>query len=234
MTSGPVSTRSLKDGDEPFDITVVEAAAPSRLVLFAVGGGGNPERHLPLLTALAARGCSVVAPHYARMLSPYPSEVDLLLRARRLRLALDAIARPGVPAAGVGHSIGAAVLIALAGGRLWMSAAGPLAIAPDERLARLALMAPATGFFTPPAALDGVRTPILAWAASKDTIATPAQAQLLADVIGPRVPVTLRVTEGAGHFSFMDNPPPQTTEPLADRDAFLSEVRAEVVRFVTT
>ena len=235
--SGPVSTRSLKDGDETFDVTIVDAAAPSRLVLFAVGGGGNPERHQPLLTALAASGCAIAAPHFARMTSPIPTDADLLLRVRRSRLALDALARPGLPVAGVGHSIGGAVLLALAGGEIWRGPGGPIPIPPEDRLHdrldRLALMAPATGFFRAPAALDAVRTRILAWAATNDTIAPPAQAQLLADVIGPRVPVTVRVTDGAGHFSFMDNPPPQTTEPLADRDAFLLEVRAEVIRFVT-
>jgi pimeloyl-ACP methyl ester carboxylesterase len=232
-----VSTQSLKDGDETFDVTVVEPATPSRLVLFAVGGGGNPERHLPLLTALAASGCAIAAPHFARMTSPIPTNVGLLLRVRRLRLALESIARPALPVAGVGHSIGAAMLLALAGGHIWMRPGAPLAIPPEDRLHdrldRLALMAPATGFFRAPAALDAVRTPILAWAGTNDTITPPAQAQLLADVIGPRVPVTLRVAEGAGHFSFMDNPPPQTTEPLADRDAFLSDVRADVIRFVT-
>jgi alpha-beta hydrolase superfamily lysophospholipase len=232
-----VSTYSLKDGDGTFEVTVVEPAAPSRVVLFAVGGGGNPERHLPLLTALAAHGCAVTAPHFARMTSPIPTDEGLRLRVRRSRLAADAIARPALPVAGVGHSLGGAVLLALAGGEIWRGPGGPIAIPPEDRLLdrldRIAVMAPATGFFRAPAALDAVRTPILAWAATNDTIAPPAQAQLLAEVIGPRVPVTVRVTEGAGHFSFMDSAPPNTTEPLADRDAFLSEVRAEVIRFVT-
>jgi hypothetical protein len=37
---------SLVDGAEAFDVTVLEAAAPSRVVLFGVGRGGDPERHL--------------------------------------------------------------------------------------------------------------------------------------------------------------------------------------------
>lgn len=43
----------------------------------------------------------------------------------------------------------------------------------------------------------------------------------------------VRAREGAGHFSFMDEPPPRTTEPLPDRTAFLAEVAADVCRFVT-
>ncbi len=57
--------------------------------------------------------------------------------------------------------------------------------------------------------------------------------RLLKEALGARVPVELRVREGAGHFSFMHDPPPGTTEPLADRDAFLAEVTAAACRFVT-
>jgi len=113
-----VSKRSLNDGDEAFAVTLLETAAPSRAVLFSVGGGGDPERHLPLLSALAARGCTVVAPHFARLASPIPTEAELALRARRLQLALDAAA-PDLPAVGVGHSIGASTLLALAGAEMW-------------------------------------------------------------------------------------------------------------------
>jgi hypothetical protein len=138
---------SLRDGTSSFDVTVLKPEQPSRVVLFAVGSGGNPERHAPLLAALVARGCMVVAPHFERLLSSSPTEEDLVLRARRLRLALDSVALPEVPIVGVGHSIGATMLLALAGGRVWMRAGQPVAIAPDERLERLVLMAPVTGFF---------------------------------------------------------------------------------------
>src|SRR5262245_12048418 len=214
-------TQPLKDEDDVFDVTLLESPAPSRLVLFAVGGGGNPERHLPLLNTLVEQGCTVVAPHFPRLASPFPSDADLLLRARRLRLALDAVARPGLPSAGVGHSIGAAVLIGLAGGRMWTRPDEPLSIAPDKRLDRLALLAPATGFFRAPMALDAVNIPILAWAGTNDAVTPPDQALMLATALGERVPVTVRITERAGHFSFMDSPPPHTTDPLPGRDAFL-------------
>jgi fermentation-respiration switch protein FrsA (DUF1100 family) len=222
---------SVSDDDGAFDVTVFEASAVSRVVLFAVGGGGDPGRHVPLLTALAERGCAVVAPHFARLLTPSPTDDDLLLRARRLRLALDAVARPGAVTVGIGHSIGATTLLALAGAEIWMRSGPKLPIAPDPRLDRLALLTPATDFFRAPGALAAVRTPILAWAATSDAMTPPRHVELLQSAIDPSVRVEVRVAAGAGHFSFMNTPPPNTVEPLPDRDAFLSELTRELCRF---
>ena len=224
---------SFDDAAEKFDVTLVEAAEPRRFVLFAVGAGGNPERHLPLLTRLAEQGSTVIAPHFERLASPNVTDQDLLLRARRLRLSLDAAAGAALPVVGVGHSIGTAVLLALAGGRLWTRRGESLAIAPEARLGRLALLAPATGFFQVPGALDAIKAPVLAWAATLDTITPPQQAEFLKLSLGARVPVELRIAEGAGHFSFMNLPPPHTTEPLPDREAFLAQLAGEVCRFVS-
>ncbi len=224
---------SLLDGSTPFEATLLESPNPNRFALFAVGGGGNPERHLPLLTALADHGLTVIAPHFDRLLSPNVTEPDLLLRARRLRLAIDAIAPEKSPVIGVGHSIGTTILLAMAGAQAWLGPGRPLTIEPDERLQRLILLTPATGFFRAPAALDAVRIPIQAWAGTKDTITPPSQAQLLHQELHPRVPVDLRIEDGAGHFSFMHLPPPQVEETLADRDTFLARLTADVVRFAT-
>ncbi len=222
----------MKDGNEAFDVAWLEPSQPSRTVLFAVGGGGNPERHLPLLQFLADRGCNVVAPHFARLVSPLPTEGDLLLRARRLRLALDATGRPGLPVAGVGHSIGAAMLLALAGGQVWMLSGRRLAIESDARLERLALLAPATGFFQAPGALRAVSTPILAWAGTNDTITPPAHATFLQQELAGSVPINVRLIEDAGHFSFMNTLPPSVTDSLPDREAALAGLAADVCDFV--
>ena len=149
-----MQTQTLQDGSESFEVSVHEAARISPVVLFAVGAGGKPERHATLLDALAKSGCTVVAPHFERLASPVPSEVDLTLRARRLSLALDAFVQPGTTAVGVGHSIGAATLVALAGAQMWLGPGRRVNIAPDGRLTRLALLAPPTGFFQAPEALD--------------------------------------------------------------------------------
>ncbi|NUO51340.1 MAG: alpha/beta hydrolase [Polyangiaceae bacterium] len=224
--------QTITVGSEALDVTLLEATTPRSVVLFAVGGGGNPERHLPLLEALRDHGNTVIAPHFERMVSPRVNDELLLTRARTLRLALDAVARPGLRVAGVGHSIGAATLLALAGGRIWLQREAPLPIERDARLERLALLAPATDFFRPPGALDAVTTPILAWAGESDHMTPPANLEVLRDALGSRVSVDVRVTEGAGHFSFMHTPPPNTTEPLADRDAFLAHLTQEVCRFI--
>ncbi len=223
---------SLRDGEDSFNVTILEAPAGSALVLFAVGSGGNPERHLGFLTMLAESGYTIVAPHFERLASPIPSEGDLLLRARRLRLALDAVAQPGSTVAGVGHSVGAAVLLALAGGQMWLRAGYRADITSDERLSRLVLLAPPTGFFQAPGALDAVRTPVLAWAGSRDTITPPAQLEIVERGMPDGVQANLRVTEGAGHFSFMDVPPPHIAEPLPDRQAFLDTLAVEVREFL--
>lgn len=228
-----MSTRSLEDGNESFNVTILGPARPARVALFAVGLGGNPERHLPLFESLADRGCAVVAPHFERLPSPVPTLAQLALRARRLSLALDAVDAAALPVAGVGHSLGAATLLALAGAQLWTILREPVPVAPIARLDRLALLAPATDFVRAPGALDGVRAPILAWAGTADPFAPPDAVRVIERALGPRVPVETRVTEGAGHFSFMNLLPPNVAEPLPDRDAFLADVALQVGRFVT-
>jgi len=228
-----MAKRSLQDGSEIFDVTVLEATIPVRIVLFAVGGGGNPERHLPLLACLAASGCTVIAPHFERLKSPRVTDQDLWLRGRRLNLALDSIAPPDIQVTGLGHSIGATMLLALAGGQVWMHEGPHLSFVSVRRFARLALLAPATGFFQAPNALNAVDTPILAWAGTNDTITPPGQAEYLKQALGARLPVEVRVVEGAGHFSFMNSPPPDTVEPLTNREDFLANLANELRSFVT-
>lgn len=198
------------------------------LVLFAVGRGGRPERHLPLLEALSARGARVLAPAFDMLAAPSPSAEELIQRAERLAAAARDAAEPGLPLVGVGHSIGATLLLALAGATPWLRTGTPVAIAPEPRLTRLCLLAPATDFFRAPGALAGVNVPLAVWAGSADSITPPVQAELLQHALGASVPVALHVARGAGHFSFMHTPPPGTHEPLSDRDAFLAELVREV------
>lgn len=225
-------TKTLQDGAESFKVSVHEATRISQVVLFAVGAGGQPERYTTLLDALTQSGCMVVSPHFDRLGSPVPSEEELTLRARRLSLALDAFVQPGATAVGVGHSIGAATLVALAGAQMWLGPGRCVNIAPNSRLTRLALLAPPTGFFQAPEALDAVRVPILAWAGSADNITPPAQTEWLAHAMRDWQTVDVRITDGAGHFSFMDQPPPHTTEPLPNKQAFFREYSSEVCKFV--
>ena len=84
-----------------------------RLVLFAVGRGGNPERHLPLLRSVAALGCTVIAPHFDMLTSLVPSKVELDERVRRLEASAVEYFKADLPIVGIGHSIGAVTLLAL-------------------------------------------------------------------------------------------------------------------------
>lgn len=115
---------------------------------------------------------------------------------------------------------------------MWLGTGRRVNIAPDSRLTRLVLLAPPTGFFQAPGALDAVWVPIQAWVGSEDSITPPAQTEWLAHTMRDWQTVDVRVTDGAGHFSFMDLPPPQTTEPLPNKQAFLREHSSEVCKFV--
>ena len=146
-----MQTKILQDGTESFKVMVHKATINSPVVLFAVGAGGQPERYTTLVNTLAGCGCMIVAPRFERLASPAPREEELTLRARRLSLALDAFVQPGITVAGVGHSIGAATLIALAGAQMWLGPGRCVNnISPDSRLTLIALLAPLTGFFQAP------------------------------------------------------------------------------------
>lgn len=227
-----LQTSLLSDGPIPFDVTLLEAAAPCRVVLFAAGRGGNPLRHLPLLRCLAEQRCTVIAPHFEQLASPIPAEEELHSRARRLDVAVRSLAPAALPIAGVGHSMGAAMLLMLAGGQAWTLARKQILLESGISFDKLALFAPPTDFFRAPGALDAVHTPILVWAGSMDVITPPAQAEFLRDVLGARVEV--RVVDGAGHFTFMNEPPPHVVDPHPDRNAVLASLAAEVGQFITT
>jgi pimeloyl-ACP methyl ester carboxylesterase len=225
-----MKTIALRDGDATFAVDAAAPERPERAVLFSVGGGGDPGRHTPLLETLADRGFAVVAPHFERMTSPHPTEQGLLLRCRRLRLALDALA-PDVPVVGIGHSIGATALLALAGAALWLGPGRPLDVPTDGRLTRLALLAPATGFFRAPGALSALHLPIVAWVGSVDTVTPPEQAKLLEE-LASSVPVEVHVVEGADHFSFMHTLPPGKLDTLQEREVFLDRLSKAITHFV--
>jgi predicted dienelactone hydrolase len=214
-----------------FDALLLEAHAPSRVVLFAAGSGGNPERHLPLLSSLAEQNCTVIAPYFERIVSPMPSTEDLLQRVDSLLSALNFIGDFNLPTVGVGHSIGATLLTALAGGQMWMRSGQHLSIECDERLKKLILFTPPTGFFQGPGALKAVQIPVQVWSGSLDTITPPKQVEILKDGLSPGIPIDFHVVEGAGHFSFMNTLPPNISDPMKNREEFLAELIKETCRF---
>jgi len=223
---------TLQDESGYFQVSVREAEEPTIVVLFAVGAGGDPERYVTLLDTLAETSCTVIAPHFQRLSSPIVTESDLALRAKRLSHSLNAFANSEAIAVGVGHSIGASTLLALAGGHMWLRSGQRAHIEVDDRLTKLALLAPPTGFFQAPGALCSVKIPILVWVGSADEITPPSQSEWLTQQMQSWQAVNLRVTNGAGHFSFMDNVPPNTIEPLQNKRQFLQEYSSEIRRFL--
>ncbi len=221
----------LYDDGMAFEALLLKATRPTRLVLFAVGSGGNPERHLHLLTALVEAGCTVIAPYFERLMSAYPTASDLGLRARRLQIAFDRIADTDLPAVGIGHSIGATLLLAMAGGQIWIREDDNLPIREEKSLKKLVLLAPPTGFFHAPNALSAITIPIQAWVGTLDSVTPQKQMEYLRDHLPTQVSCDLRIIDGAGHLSFLNTLPPHIKDPMIHRDAFLNTLAVEVCRF---
>jgi len=225
--------QQIRDGAEAFNVTVVEAKQTSkRFVLFAVGRGGNPSRHLPLLRSVAALGCTVIAPHFDMLTSLVPSKVELDKRVRRLEVSAVELFKADLPIVGIGHSIGAAILLALAGGEAQTLAGDTVMSRPTLKFDRLALFAPPTDFFRRPGALKSVNVPIRIWVGAKDSITPPAQAQFLKEVLSLQGPIDICLDQEAGHFSYMDELPPNITDSHPNRSKFLASLANDVGRFV--
>jgi pimeloyl-ACP methyl ester carboxylesterase len=228
-----VNRAELKAENETFDAIFFKAKNPVVKILFAAGSGGNPQRHLPLLDFFAEHSCEVIAPYFERIFSPSPTAAELLLRVSRMRAALNFISDSEVPVVGIGHSIGATLLAAMAGAQMWMRSAELLPITQDERLRKLVLMTPPTGFFNAPSAFESVPIPMQVWAGTLDTITPPQQAELLRNCLAPGLTIDFHCVEGAGHFSFMNTLPPNIGDPMIDREAFLLKLSQEILRFIS-
>ena len=211
----------------------LKAVKPTHAVIFATGGGGNPERHYPLLTSLVENGCTVIAPYFERIMpSPKPTVEVLETRVALLQSALDYIGQLNLPIVGIGHSIGSTLLLGLAGGQLWTYDASPVAIRLDSRIKKLILFTPATDFFQAPNTLDAVSISIQAWAGSLDKWTTAQQIENLKDRLPKDTVFDFRLSEGADHFSFMNTLPPNVIDSMENRDQFLRQLAADVVTFI--
>jgi pimeloyl-ACP methyl ester carboxylesterase len=226
------SQRTLEDSGQPFESLFLAPANPRAVVLFAVGAGGDPARHLPLLQSLAERGCIVTAPHFSRLTSPVATAPEMDLRARRLKLALDVIARTSLPIAGVGHSIGAALLLVLAGAEARTRHGDAVRVLETIPFEKLGLMAPATQFFGAPGALGNLRAEISVWAGARDEITPPSQTRFLEQALQGQTTVQAHIEAEAGHFSFMHAPPPHVAEPHPDRERFLRRLVEQLGAFI--
>ncbi|MCK9897800.1 hypothetical protein [Frankia sp. AgB32] len=214
------------------DALTLGAPDARRVVLFAAGAGGDPERHRPLLKYLAAHGARVVAPYFERIIPAEATTAQLLARPLGLVAALREHAAADPPVAAVGHSIGGWAALCLAGATPWSSDGTPMDVSREPRVSRLALYAPAVGWFAAPGALDAVTVPTLVYAGELDRITPVEQIRGLTKAPA-RVDVT--VVPGAGHFSFMSIPPPGTIEdPAFDRNRFLVQLARETQQFLNS
>ena len=226
------ATSPIESGDDTFDVTVLQPASAVRYVLFAAGRGGNPTRHLGLLQALAIDGALVVAPHFEMLASLVPTKAELMGRSRRLASAMKKCCSPGMPISGVGHSIGAVLLLILAGAEASTLAGDRLTFRAEQSLDRLVLFTPPTDFFRRPGALTPVRVPTQVWAGGKDTITPPVQASFLKQALADQAHVNFHIVADAGHFTFMNELPPNITEPHPGRIAFLRSLVEKVSGFL--
>lgn len=224
----------LQDGAEIFTVTVLEAKQPAYIGLFAVGRGGNPLRHLPLLKSLVSHGCTMVAPHFTLEASPVFEKEELDTRIRRLELALDGFVDVGKPIIGIGHSIGAVALLILAGGKARTLSGHHVISGSKWKFDRLVLFAPPADFFRHPDALKSVEVQMHIRTGGKDTVTPPAQALALREVLAKQTQVEFCLDEDAGHFTYMDELPPHVVDPQPDRNAFLSAWAEDVAQFITS
>ncbi|AQA13131.1 alpha/beta hydrolase family protein [Streptomyces malaysiensis] len=201
-----------------------------RVVLFGAGAGGDPERYRPLLEHLAAHDCQVIAPCFERFVAREATTAELLARPAGLVEALHRWAPEDASVVVVGHSIGGWAGLCLAGATPWGRDGRLLDVPREPRVGRLVLYAPAAGWFAAPGALDAITAPMLVFAGELDTITPVEQAVRLK---GASAQVDLRVVPGAGHFSFMNTPPPGMVETEGfDRAQFLTDFAQATLEFV--
>ena len=70
------------------------------------------------------------------------------------------------------------------------------------------------------------------WVGAKDSITPPAQAQFLKEVLLLQGPIDICLDEEAGHFSYMDELPPNITDSHPNRRKFLASLANDVGRIV--
>lgn len=139
---------------------------------------------------------------------PVPTRAELLDRLDRLSIAVDLLAQKHAPLFGIGHSIGAAILLVLAGATAYTIKREAITQKLSCQFTQLALLAPAIDFFRGPNALDAMTTPLTVIGGTQDRIISPDAIQLFANLCPPKLDVAVQMVAGAHHFSFMDQMPP--------------------------
>lgn len=226
-----VSTVSMNAGGEPFKCLVLSVPNSKKTVIFAAGRGGDPSRYLPLLEGLAQHNYSVIAPNFPKLASAFPTEKELRDRARRIVTARMNMVSEEDEVVGVGHSIGASVLMGLNGGQMWRGPDQPCSLGVGLPMQKLALLAPPTGFFKGPNAFENYRVSTSIWVGDQDHITPPEQALFVANNVEDEAEVQVEIVNEAGHFSFMGELPPSMHDPHPDRSVLAETLSSKISEF---
>ncbi|MCK0553194.1 alpha/beta hydrolase [Pantoea ananatis] len=219
--------------EQNFDVTLFQVRDATACILFSAGLGGSPLRHIGLIETFSRHGISVVAPHFELLASPFPTKAELTERVKRLDLAAQRFCTHYASVSGVGHSLGAAILLIYAGARAWTIAREPVSFDGQKILNRLVLLTPPSDFFPTHKSLAAIHVPLQIWAGDKDLITPPSQAIFLHQLLSIHTSSELHIAENAGHFTFMDKLPPQVTEPHPSRNDFLLRLGETVSHFIS-
>jgi predicted dienelactone hydrolase len=237
------------------------------LVAISHGGGGSHLLYRNLAAHLARNGFVVICPEHPgnNRNNNELANTDRLLaeRPRQLRLAIDYLSKENIfvdllrsdVVAIIGHSIGGYTAFACAGARptpfphekTEIAGDNPLTDSflaysfKDDRVKALVLLAPATGWFRKPNALDEVQVPILILTGERDEITPPFHAEILEKGLPDTTFLEHHVVPNAGHFSFLAPFPesrvspqfaPSQDPPGFDRPAFHRQLNPQILRFL--
>ncbi|MBA3918766.1 MAG: alpha/beta hydrolase [Gemmatimonas sp.] len=261
----PTAAAAIEQRFGPYTMTVAMDApiAPSGeglrpVALISHGNTGSPLTHRGTALALAQAGFVVLLPEHvgnSRSDASLTGTVELLrVRPQQLcdavaALHQDALLSPHVSRTRhvlIGHSIGAYTVLAAAGGQPvntpYDSPDNPpaqLDVAKLDGVVGLVLLAPAAGWFMPPARLAGVTAPVLLFRGEEDRVTPSFHAEILRGGLAATQLQEIPVAN-AGHFSFQSPFPaqmavpgfaPAIDPPGFDRVAFHAEMNEQIVRF---
>ena len=261
----PTAAEAIEQPFGPYSMTVAMDApiAPSGaglrpVALISHGNTGSPFTHRGTALALAQAGFVVLMPEHvgnSRSDASLTGTVELLrVRPQQVcdavaALHQDALLSPHVNRTRhvlIGHSIGAYTVLAAAGGRPVNTPydtpnAPPalLDVAKLDGVVGLVLLAPAAGWFMPPARLDGVTAPVLLFRGEEDRVTPSLHSEILRGGLAATQLQEIPVAN-AGHFSFQSPFPaqmvvpgfsPAIDPPGFDRVAFHGEMNDQIVRF---
>lgn len=114
-------------------------------------------------------------------------------------------------------------------------------VCPDNRVAALVLLAPATIWYMKQGALKNVDLPILMLSAEKDMLTPYVHTQIVLDGITNQSQLQHRIVDNAGHYSFLAPFPdsinnlvgPAARDPVGfDRAKFQLELESDVLKFL--